>query len=205
MTDARIFAPSASRNREPILEVLRDHLPAHGVVLEVASGTGEHVVHFAAGLPGLIFQPSDIDTDRRHSVDAWARAEGLENIRRAIGLDATQPWSSIELGGPFDAVICINMVHIAPWGASQGLIEGASRVLEPDGSLILYGPYRRDGEHTSPSNEMFDADLRACNETWGIRDLETVTEAATGAGFAEPHVIGMPANNLCLVFRKRSG
>jgi SAM-dependent methyltransferase len=199
MDDARLHAPSAARNRDPILNVLRRFLPARGVVLELASGSGEHTVHFAQALPALAFQPSDPDTVARASIDAWIAAAGLPNIRPAIALDAkVQPWP-IDAA---DAVLCINMIHIAPWEAAVGLVSGAASLLPPGGLLYLYGPYRRNGGHTAPSNEAFDRSLRARTPAWGIRDLEAVADLAAAHGFAPPAVEQMPANNLSLIFSK---
>ncbi len=195
----RRVAPAAARNRDPILAVLRGVLPASGLVLEVASGSGEHVVHFAAALPGLTFQPSDPDPGARASIDAWAAEAGLDTIRPAVALDAAAPGWPVAAA---DAVLCINMVHIAPWAATEGLMRGAAAILPPGAPLVLYGPYRRDGAHTAPSNAAFDADLRARNPAWGIRDLEAVAELAAAQGFGTPAVTPMPANNLTLVFRR---
>jgi hypothetical protein len=168
-------------------------------VLEVASGSGEHVVHLAQAFPDLQFQPSDPDPDARASIDAWRAALELSNVRPAIALDTTaEPWP-IEAA---DAVLCINMVHIAPWAAAEGLVRGARRLLPPRGLLYLYGPYKRGGRHTAPSNEAFDRSLRAQNPGWGVRDLEAVVALAEAAGFAPPIVEQMPANNLSLIFRK---
>jgi SAM-dependent methyltransferase len=197
--DARLHAPAAVRNRQPILDILRRHLPPRGVVLEVASGSGEHVAHFAQACPDLAFQPSDPDFAHRASTDAWSAALGLANVRPAIDLDAsadTWPVASA------DAILCINMIHIAPWAAVVGLVRGAARVLPPGGLLYLYGPYKRGGEHTAPSNAAFDASLQAQNPAWGVRDLEAVAQLAAGHGFPAPAVEQMPANNLSLVFRK---
>jgi SAM-dependent methyltransferase len=197
--DARLYAPATARNRGPILDVLRRHLPPRGLVLEVASGSGEHVMHFAQAFPDLQFQPSDPDPDARASIDAWRAALALANVRPAIALDATaEPWP-VEAA---DAVLCINMVHIASWAAAEGLVRGAARILPPGGALYLYGPYKRDGRHTAPSNEAFDRSLRAQNPQWGVRDLEAVTAVAEAAGFAEVVTVHMPANNLSLIFRK---
>jgi hypothetical protein len=192
-------APATARNRQPILDVLRPRLPDDGLVLEVASGSGEHVAHFAAALPHLTFQPSDPSASARASIDDWAEASGLANIRPAVALDAEAPAWPIERAA---AVLCSNMIHIAPWSAAVGLIAGAARVLPADGPLYLYGPYRRAGRHTAPSNDAFDRDLRERNPAWGVRDLETVTELAAAHGFEAPEVIDMPANNLSLVFRR---
>ena len=192
-------APATARNRGPILDVLRPRLPADGLVLEVASGSGEHAVHFAANLPQLVFQPSDPDEEALASIDAWAATSALANIRPAVALDATAPAWPV---GEADAVLCCNMIHIAPWSAAVGLVAGAARVLPDHGLLYLYGPYRRHGAHTAPSNEAFDRDLRRRNPAWGLRDLEAVTGLAEAHGFAPPEVMEMPANNLSVIFRR---
>ncbi|MFC0387777.1 DUF938 domain-containing protein [Muricoccus vinaceus] len=190
-------APAAARNRGPILAVLRDWLPAEGLVLEVASGSGEHAVHFAEALPGLVFQPSDPDAGALASIDAWA--EEAANIRGAVRLDAASADWPV---GAVDAVVCINMIHIAPWAAAEGLVRGAAARLPSGGPLVLYGPYRVGGAHTAPSNAAFDADLRARDPAWGVRDLEAVAALAGDAGFGAPEVRAMPANNLMLRFRR---
>lgn len=197
--DARLCFPSAARTRQPILDVLSQHLPVHGLVLEVASGSGEHAAHFAQACPGLSFQPSDPDPMHRASIDAWTAALGLANVRAAIHLDVTAEMWPIAAA---DAVLCSNMIHIAPWAAAVGLMRGAGRILPPGGVLYLYGPYKRGGRHTAPSNEAFDASLRAHNPEWGVRDLEAVADLAAAQGFAAPVVVRMPANNLSLVFRR---
>ena len=192
-------APAVARNRDPILEVLRRHLPKKGLVLEFASGTGEHVVHFAAALPALIFQPSDPNENARASIDDWARTRGLANVRPALALDASAakwPVSGVT------AILCINMIHISPWAATVGLIEGAGDALLSGGMLFLYGPYRQVGVATAPSNEAFDADLKSRNADWGLRQLEEVEVLARRRGFGAPNVTQMPANNLSVVFRK---
>jgi SAM-dependent methyltransferase len=197
--DARLHAPAASRNREPIFDVLRHHLPARGLVLEIASGSGEHAVHFAKGSDAaLVFQPSDPDPAARASIDAWTQALGLPGIRPAIALDAASADWPISHA---DAVLCINMIHIAPWEAAIGLVKGAARILPPGGMLYLYGPYRRGGQHTAPSNEQFDASLRQRNPAWGVRDVEAVAALAAGEGFGPPLIVEMPANNLSVIFR----
>lgn len=193
-------APSAQRNRQPILEVLRSHLPAEGLVLEIASGTGEHVVHFAAAAPHLTFQPSDPDDGARASIDDWVETLGLPNVRPALTLDVTSPSWPVDHAS---AILCSNMIHIAPWEATVGLMAGAGRILRPGGLLFLYGPYRRGGRHTAPSNEAFDLDLRRRNPAWGIRDLETVADLAAAQGFDPPVITEMPANNLTLAFGRR--
>jgi SAM-dependent methyltransferase len=198
-SDSRLHAPAAQRNREPILAVLERHLPRRGTVLEIASGSGEHVVHFAARLGSLVFQPSDPDPAARASIDAWAAAGGLGNVRPALALDAAAPdWPAAHA----DAVLCINMIHIAPWRAAEGLVAGAARLLGPGGVLYLYGPYKRGGGHTAPSNAAFDADLRRRNPGWGVRAVEDVAALAAAAGFSAPEIEAMPANNLSLIFRR---
>jgi hypothetical protein len=199
MADTRLHAPSAARNRDPILNVLIRFLPSRGVVLELASGSGEHVMHFAQALPTLTFQPSDPDPQARASIDAWIASAGLPNVRPALALDATaQPWPIATA----DAVVCINMIHISPWEAAVGLVRGTAALLPPGGLLYLYGPYRRNGSHTAPSNEAFDRSLRERNPAWGIRDLEAVAELAVTHGFGPPAIEQMPANNLSLMFHK---
>ncbi len=199
MNDARLHAPSAARNRDPILSILRRFLPARGVVLELASGSGEHTIHFAQAFPALAFQPSDPDPQARASIDAWVASTGLRNVRPALALDATaQPWPIAAA----DAVLCINMIHISPWEAAVGLVSGAAALLPPGGLLYLYGPYRRNGGHTAPSNEAFDRSLRERNPAWGIRDLEAVADLAAAHGFGPPAIEQMPANNLSLIFSK---
>ena len=197
MNDARMYAPATLRNRDAILAVLRSHLAPKGFVLEIASGSGEHVVHFAAALPCVMFQPSDPDADRRASIDAWAAGSGLANIRPALALDAAAAWPMLQAA----AVLCMNMIHIAPWTAARGLIRNAARVMGPDGMLFLYGPFRRGGTHTAPSNVAFDRQLREQNPEWGIRDLEAVAAEAAACGFGSPETVAMPANNLSVIFR----
>ena len=195
--DARRFAPAAARNRGPILDALRPHLPIAGLLLEVASGTGEHCAHLAAALPGLTFQPTDPDPASLASIDAWCAS--LPNVRSALPLDAAAPGWPVAAA---DAVLCINMIHIAPWAAAVGLMAGAARVLPPDGLLALYGPYRRDGQHTGPGNAAFDASLRDRDPAWGVRALENVAALAGAAGFGVPEIVQMPADNLLLAFRR---
>jgi SAM-dependent methyltransferase len=203
MNDARQYAPSATRNRDPIWNVLRPQLPPAGLVLEIASGSGEHTMHFArlAG-PDVVFQPSDQNAEARESIDAWMAASHLTNVRPALALDAAaEVWPIARA----DVVVCINMIHISPWASAVGLMRGSARVLPPGGLLYLYGPFRREGRHTSPSNEAFDRDfLRARNPDWGVRDLEAVAEIAVQAGLSPPYVEEMPANNLSVLFRRLS-
>ena len=192
-------APAATRNRQPILDVLQPHLPEKGLVLEIASGTGEHVVHYAAARPGLTFQPSDPDAGARASVDDWVRTLGLGNVKPALEIDVTRETWPVERA---DAVLCCNMIHIAPWEAAVGLVTGAGRLVPSGGLLFLYGPYRRGGRHTAPSNEAFDSDLKRRKPAWGVRDLEAVIELAELHGFSAPEIVEMPANNLSLLFKR---
>ncbi len=194
--DPRRFSPSASRNRDPILVALRPRLKPRAKVLEIASGSGEHAVYFAQNLPEVTFQPTDRDPDACASIDAWVADAALPNLRPSLRLDVTEPWPDIEA----DTVLSMNMVHIAPWSAAQGLIRGAAVALSPGGQLILYGPFFRRDLPTAPSNLAFDADLWARNPDWGIRDLQAIADEA--AAFATPEVVEMPANNLMLVFRR---
>ena len=198
--DARRHAPATERNRDPILAVLRDALPSEGLVLEIAAGTGQHAVHFAAAFPHLTWQPSDPDPEARASIDAWREHAGTDNLRPALELDVTRsPWP-VERA---DAVVCINMIHISPWECTEALVDDAARLLPPGGVLFTYGPYKRDGEHTAPSNEAFDASLRARNPAWGVRDVDDVAAAARRHGLELEELHEMPANNLSLVFRRR--
>ena len=198
--DPRRFAPATERNRGPILELLRRVLPPAGTVLEIASGTGEHAVFFSRHLPRLTWQPTDIDAAARASIVAWAAEVGAANVSAPLALDASQPNWPIDRA---DAVIAVNMVHISPWTATVGLLSGAARVLPSGAPLVLYGPYKRDGQHTAPSNEAFDQNLRRQNPAWGVRDLETVVATADAAGLTLAEIAPMPANNLGLVFRRR--
>ncbi|MEO6717207.1 MAG: DUF938 domain-containing protein [Novosphingobium sp.] len=197
--DARHSAPATLRNREPILDVLRGELPASGLVLEVASGTGEHAVHFARALPGLVWQPSDPSPDAMRSIAAWSEASGLENVLPPLALDASEPIWPISRA---DALVCINMVHISPWAAIEGLMRGSGRLLGAGAALCLYGPYRRAGHPIAESNAAFDLDLRRRNPEWGLRDLEVVAACAEAQGLRLARVVEMPANNLTVVFRK---
>jgi SAM-dependent methyltransferase len=196
----RQHAPATERNREPILEVLRGALPASGLVLEIASGTGQHVTHFAAALPELIWQPSDPSAEARASIAAWTAHAGLANVRAPLELDVERtPWG-IDAA---QALVCINMIHISPWSATQALFAGAQRLLGSGGVLYLYGPYRRHGGHTASSNEAFDQQLRSRNPGWGVRDMETVVALGEAHGFMCGEPVAMPANNFSLVLTKR--
>ena len=198
--DARLFAPSALRNRDPILAVLREILPPSGTVLEIASGSGEHVIHFAAHLPALTWQPSDPSSEARASIAEWVAAEGARNIRPPLDIDASaEAWPIDEA----DAILAINMIHISPWAATEGLMRGAGRLLPPGAPLVLYGPYRQSETPLAASNAEFDADLRDRNPAWGIRDLDEVSRTAGQHGLILDRVIAMPANNLTVVFRRQ--
>lgn len=193
-------APAAERNREPILRVLRDKLPHSGLVLEIASGTGEHAVWFSAALPAVTWQPTDRDPEALESIAAWRDLADLANLLPPLQLDASAVAWPVEQA---DAVVAINMVHIVPWTATEGLIAGAARVLTSGGLLFLYGPFHEGGVHTAASNAAFDADLRARDPSWGVRDLDEITAFAGRHGFSAPERIAMPANNLSVVFRRR--
>lgn len=200
MTDPdALYAPSFARNREVILDVLRRVLSGSGIVLEIASGSGEHAVYVARALPGLAWQPSDPDAAALKSIAAHARAAGLPNLRPALALDVEETAWPIDRA---DAVVSINMVHIAPWSAAEGLMAGAGRVLAERGVLVLYGPFMVGGAHTAPSNAAFDADLRGRDPRWGIRDVAALEATAAPHGLLLAERVPMPANNQCLVFRK---
>jgi hypothetical protein len=199
MSDPRLHAPSVPRNRDPILDVLREILPAKGLVLEIASGSGEHAAHFASAFPGLTFQPSDPDPAARASIDAWTAATGLNNVKPAVALDAARaPWPLSWA----DAILCINMIHISPWAATEGLFYQAYEILQPGAPLFIYGPFLREGVETAESNVAFDAWLRQQNPEWGLRDLAAVTAVARENEFSSPQIVEMPANNLSLIFRR---
>ncbi|MGC1777666.1 MAG: DUF938 domain-containing protein [Xanthobacteraceae bacterium] len=202
MTEAanpRIYRPHVARNRDPILDVLRRVLPPLGLVLEIASGSGEHAAYFAKALPALTWQPTDPDAEALASIAAHRATAGCVNLLEPRRLDVTsQSWPVAHA----DAMICCNMIHIAPWAACEGLIAGAARVLSSGGVLYLYGPYKIGGRHTAPSNAAFDADLRARNPAWGIRDLDAVTALAEKCGLSRIETVEMPANNLSVIFRR---
>jgi hypothetical protein len=193
-------APAAGRNREPIAAVLTEELPACGLVLEVASGTGEHAVHFARTFPNLVWQPSDPDPQSRQSIDAWAADSGLSNLCPAIALDAAATAWPLDR---VDAIVCINLIHISPIAATLGLFAGAKRLLAAGAPLVLYGPFLEAGVETAPSNVAFDADLWARNAEWGLRQVEWLDELATEREFERTRRETMPANNLALVYRRR--
>jgi SAM-dependent methyltransferase len=192
-------APAAERNRDAILEVLARVLPPSGTVLEIASGTGQHAVHCASSLSGVVWQPSDPDAASRDSISARRAHAGLANLKAPLALDVlNEDWGV----GEVTAIVCINMIHIAPWQAAEALFRGAGARLAAGGVLVLYGPYRRGGAHTAPSNEAFDAQLRANDPRWGVRDMEAVQALGVAAGMELVETVAMPANNFSLVFRK---
>jgi hypothetical protein len=193
-------SPAAERNKAPILAMLEQVLPEAGVVLEIASGTGQHAVHFAAALPALQWQPSEADLTLVAALEARCDAAALGNVRKPLVIDVRRPPWSLE---GVAAVVCINMIHIAPWAAAEGLFAGASGVLGSGSPLVLYGPFKRGGEHTAPSNRAFDASLRARDAGWGVRDVDDVRALATREGFALERTEAMPANNFTLVFRRQ--
>ena len=194
----RRSAPAAQRNREPIAKVLADWLPASGLVLEIASGTGEHAVFFAERFPRLEWQPSDVHPDALQSIGAWREAAGLPNVRATLVIDASQPDWPIDGA---DAVLSINMVHISPWSSALGLIDGAARLLPAEGPLILYGPWLSDAIPTAPSNLEFDADLKRRDPQWGLRRVKEFAAAARERGLELIETRQMPANNLMLLLK----
>ena len=193
------FSAAAERNKGPILDVLSRVLPAHGLVLEIASGSGQHVVHFASALRSLTWQPSEADERRRKSIAERVAHAALTNVKAPLDLDVTTfPWP-VQAAS---AIVCINMIHVAPWPATRALFQGAEALLPAQHKLVLYGPYRRFGRHTAPSNAAFDTDLRARNADWGLRDMEAVEELARTHRFVLCETVGMPANNFTLVFSR---
>lgn len=197
---AGLHYPATRRNREPIRAALARVLPPSGIVLEIASGSGEHVAFFARHFPKLVWQPSDRDPTLIASIHAHAAASGAANILPPVLLDVqNDPWPITAV----DALIAINMIHVAPWGASVALIAGATTVMAAGAPLFLYGPFKRGGRHTAPSNETFDRALREQDPSWGVRDLDDVSTIAVSHGFALDEIIDMPANNLSVVLRKR--
>jgi Protein of unknown function (DUF938) len=197
---AKRYAPATERNRDAIADVLAEILPATGTVLEIASGTGEHLVHFATRFPSITWQPSDYDEAGLASIAAWSAEADLPNILPPVRLDAAAlDWPINQT----DMILCINMVHISPWEATTGLLKGAGRVLSAGRVLCLYGPYRRADAPTAPSNESFDVSLKSRNPNWGLRSVEDVVDVAREQGLVLDRLIEMPANNLSLIFRRR--
>jgi SAM-dependent methyltransferase len=198
-TAAKHHAPATLRNRDAIAAALAEEIPAAGRVLEVASGSGEHIVHFAARFTALEWQPSDPDPDALASITAWSGEAGLANIAAPLMLDASTPHWPVDRA---DAILCINMVHISPWAATLGLVAGAARLLPIGGPLILYGPFIEDDVPTAPSNMSFDDSLKARDAAWGLRNVRAVSAAAEAAGLRMTRRTAMPANNLILVYRR---
>lgn len=197
--DRRLHWGAPVRNRDPILEVLRRVFPREGVALEIAAGSGQHAAWFAAHLPGLLWHPTDLDPAHLVSIDAWAADSGASNLQPAQRLDVTDDDWPLDRA---DAVFNANMIHIAPWAVTLGLLDGVGRTLAPGGTFALYGPFRREGRHTAPSNERFHASLQSRDPSWGIRDLDHVAELAAERGLSLEEVVEMPANNLTAVFRR---
>jgi SAM-dependent methyltransferase len=192
-------APAAARNREPIAAVLAEELPASGTVLEIASGTGEHAIHFAARFPHLTWQPSDPDAEARESIAAWAVDSGLANLAPPLAIDAASArWPVSDVA----ALVCINMVHISPIAASEGLLRMAGRLLPPGAPLVFYGPWIEEGVETAPSNVAFDDSLKARNPSWGLRAVAWMESLAASQGLSRTRRVAMPANNIMLVYRK---
>lgn len=199
---AGLTSPAAARNFGPILQVLKERLPHPGLVLEVASGAGEHAMWMAEAMPDVTWQPTDPAPAALKSIDAWRLSKNLPNLNTPMPLDASMPGTW--LFGKADAVVCINMVHISPFDATRGLMQGSGQVLPPGGMLFIYGPFTVGGKHTAPSNEAFDADLKARNPEWGVRDVQEVRAAGRQYGLILTETIAMPANNLSLIFRKEA-
>ena len=199
VTGGTLISPSVTRNRDPILTVLRRLLPQSATVLEIASGTGEHAVYFAAALPHLQWQPTDYEEQALSSIAAHRAASGLSNLLAPLMLDAATPeWPVKQV----DAVVAINMLQVSPWRVVQGLMAGAGRVISPGGILYLYGPFKENGAHTAPGNEAFDQNLRLRNPEWGVRDIEEVADLARTYGLDLVEQVLMPDNNLSLVFQR---
>jgi cyclopropane fatty-acyl-phospholipid synthase-like methyltransferase len=198
--DRRLFSPSTARNRAPILAVLQEALPPDARVLEIASGSGEHAVFFARAMPQTVWQTSDPDSELRASIAAWIAHERLANVLPPLDLDVRRKeWGA---SASFDAIVAINMIHIAPWDATAALFAGARSLLRPDGIVFLYGPFMRGGNHTAPSNEAFDCWLRERDVASGVRDLDEVTRVAEREGFVLREIVEMPANNISVVFAR---
>jgi cyclopropane fatty-acyl-phospholipid synthase-like methyltransferase len=200
--DQRMFSPSAARNAEPILTVLKGLFPAQGRVLEIGCGTGEHAVFFAAAMPTLTWLPTDLDPASRASTASWIGFRGLSNVLAPIDVDASSSVWGVENLAPFDAMLSINMIHIAPWEATAGLFSGAGRLLRGGGLLCLYGPFMHNGAYNAPSNAAFDQSLKARNPAWGLRDIGELERVARAAGLRLDETVAMPANNTLLVFRR---
>jgi len=200
--EGRLDAPAFHRNCEPIWQAISPRLPRDGAILEIASGTGQHVTTYAARAPRLTWNPSDILDSHLTSIEAWRRFTGLSNVRPAQRIDLSDPEWDWSPGGALAAMLCVNLLHISPWTVSRNLIAGAARFLQPDGRLFVYGPFMRDGAHTAPSNATFDASLRAQNPAWGVRDTGHLAALASERGLVLAETIPMPSNNFVLVFAR---
>ena len=201
--DSRQYAPATQRNREPILKVLNNVITNNSNILEIASGTGEHAVFFARNFPSCHWIPSDINPMAQESIIAWKNHAGVDNLALPLTIDVSQDdWSDRLWEQNIRVIVNINMIHIAPWSACLGLIDGASKLLPTGGMLYLYGPYKRNGRHTAMSNADFDLNLRDRHGDWGVRDLEAVVESAAAADLELRQVIEMPANNLSVIFSR---
>jgi hypothetical protein len=199
----RLDAPAFHRNHEAIWQALAPTLAAaHGAVLELGSGTGQHTVTFAARTPALTWHPSDLQESHLASIEAWRAHTSLANVAPPQRIDLTDPAWTWTPGGVLTAMLCINVLHISPWSVSQNLLGGAGRLLAPDGRLFVYGPFKRDGAHTAPSNAEFDASLRARNPDWGVRDTSALAALASANDLALTDIVPMPANNFVLVFAR---
>lgn len=201
----RLHAPATARNRAPILEVLKPRLPSAGSLLEIAAGTGEHAAYLAPHFKTLHWQATDIEEHHLASIDAWRLHSGATNILPAKAFNAlTDDWIFDHLPAPLEVVMAANLIHISPFEVAEALIIGAGSALSAGGILFLYGPYKQEGRHTSASNDAFDMSLKSRNSAWGVRDMETIIDLATAAGFGAPEVIAMPANNFSLIFKKQT-
>ena len=200
-----LTSPAADRNLPPLVEALAPRLPAAGLVLELASGAGQHAAAFARAFPRLSWQPSDRDPAGLASIEAWRRQEGLANLRPALALDLAAPDWLRRLAERPAAAFAANVTHIAPWAVSQGLLAGLGRLLPEDGRFFLYGPFLEAGRPTAPSNQAFDRDLRRRDAAWGLRSLEALDAAAAACGLERAERLEMPANNLLLAYRRRAG
>ncbi|NND50594.1 MAG: DUF938 domain-containing protein [Rhizobiales bacterium] len=196
-----LFAPSAQRNFAPILSVLEDVLPNEGRVLEIACGTGQHIAGFAENFPAIEWIPNDIDPQARRSIAARKAEQGLANLAAPLSLDVTHNGWFEDIVPPLGAILAINLIHIAPWQACLGVLDGAGALLAEDGMVFFYGCFSRGGEHLSPSNADFDHSLKRRNPQWGVRDTDDVAAAARARGLELAQIIDMPANNLALVLR----
>lgn len=199
----RLFSPSAARNRDPIRDVFLKTMPNAGNILEIGGGTGEHAVHLAEALPGAVWRTGDPDPSSRASIAGWIAETKLHNLVGPHAIDVTATEWGVEEAAPFDGLVSLNMIHIAPFSAAEGLFAGAGRLLARGGKLFLYGPFSRDGVHTAPSNEAFDASLKTRNANWGVRDLERdIAPLAQKNALTRIDIVEMPANNLSVIFRK---